>query len=98
MKLIGVALLSGCMALTGCSGSNQSVEVHITADSYRTGNVQSKLATPVVDEVVRINPKHVLMMFCRSTPPAKVSQFLDEVRARVKTEVQGTLTEQNCPD
>lgn len=96
MKSTINAVLFGVMAITGCSESNKSVEVHITAESYRTGDVQSKLATPVVDEVVRINPKHVLMLFCSSTPPAKVSQFLDEVRARTKAEVQGTLTEKNC--
>lgn len=97
MKLIGVATLIASLTLAGCSGSNQTVEVRITADSYRTGSVNSKLATPVVDEVVRINPKRVLMVTCLSTPPAKVIQFVDEVRARIKPQIQGTFAEQDCP-
>jgi len=55
------------------------------------------LATPAVDEVVRIDPQRVLMVLCRSTPPAKIIQFERELRARSQATLQGTHADEGCP-
>ena len=64
---------------------------------YQVGDVKSSIATPVVDEVVRLKPKKVHMTFCRTTPMAKTMQFTDELRARLQTDLTGVLLE-NCPE
>ena len=97
MRFLGSSTLLASLAFAGCSASTQSVEVRITPDAYQVGNVKSALATPAVDEVVRINPKKVLMVMCRTTPPEKIIQFETELSARHQAKLQGTLTHQGCP-
>jgi len=89
------SVLTASLVLFGCSDS--TVEVRITPDSYQVGSVKSALATPAVDEVVRMNPQRVLMVMCRSTPPAKVIQFQIELTARNKATLQGTHSDEGCP-
>ena len=81
--------------LAGCSDS--TVEVRITPDAYQVGSVKSPLATPAVDEVVRMDPQRVLMVLCRNTPPAKTIQFERELRARSQAALQGMHTDDGCP-
>jgi len=95
MRFFGSLILAASLSLVGCS--KQTVDVRITPDSYQVGTVRSAIATPAVDEVVRIDPSRVLMVMCRNTPAAKVIQFEMELRARSKAELQGTHTEDGCP-
>lgn len=89
-------LLLSVLLLAGCEGLSTPLDVWILPSGYQVGNIRSTLATPVVDEVVRLKPKKVLMSFCRTTPQAKTMQFVDELRARLQTDLQGALVE-NCP-
>lgn len=64
---------------------------------YRVADVRSALATPAVDEVVRLQPGRVTILSCRSTPPAKVVQLVAELQARFDGKVAGSLLA-NCPE
>lgn len=97
MKLAGCSIALALLALAGCADFTSSVDVRITPDAYQVGSVKSALATPAVDEVMRINPRRVLMVMCRTTPPVKVIQFQTELAARSKAAVQGTHTDEGCP-
>jgi hypothetical protein len=90
-------LLFSVLLLAGCGGSSTPLDVRILPSEYQVGNVRSPLATPVVDEVVRLKPKHVLMAFCGTTPPAKTIQFITELRARLETDLKGVRLEE-CPE
>ena len=75
------------------------VEVFVMPGTYQVGNLKSTLATPAVDEVVRIGPKKVLIVTCLSTRPGKVVQLERELTARFKGEVQiMTLANGRCLD
>ena len=91
MKLVGI--LVAAVALAGCS---KLVEVRIHPDSYQVGPIKSELATPAVDEVVRLNPKEVVTVFCLNTPPAKVRQFVTELQARSKAKITGRQPTEGC--
>lgn len=83
----------------GCSASfAQLLGVVITPDGYAVGDVKSVLATPAVDEVVRISPTRVLMLVCTTTPPAKIIQFEIELTARLKLPLQMARSEEVCPE
>lgn len=97
MNYARCSILILVMALAGCMDRSKPVEVRILPDSYQVGEVKSTLATPAVDEVVRIKPSKVLVMACLTTPPAKVIQFDTELKARLQTELQLTTVEQGCP-
>lgn len=90
-------LLCSALLLTGCTNSAQPVHVQILPTEYRLGDVQSQLATPVVDEVVRLGPERVQVSMCHSTPAAKVIQFQIELRARLKREMTAGYY-QVCPE
>lgn len=87
--LLWLALLAGC--------GDDTVHVLILPSQYQVGGVASQLATPAVDEVVRLKPKNVHISTCYSTPPAKVIQFDVELQARLDAKVTGGLFE-NCPE
>ena len=87
--LLCVPLLAGC--------GNDAVHVHILPSRYEVGGVTSHLATPAVDEVVRLKPKTVHISTCYSTPHAKVIQFDVELQARLNAKVTGGLFEK-CPE
>jgi hypothetical protein len=95
MKLSLALLLQLLIALAGCVARDQ-VEVRITLSSYSAGAVKSQLATPVVDEVVRLKPRQVLVLLCISAPPAKLAQFDSELYARIKTQGQLKLVTEGC--
>jgi hypothetical protein len=83
--------LAGCFAF-------KPVEVRITPTAYQVGEVKSALATPVVDQVVRIKPSKVLIVTCKATHPMKVVQFEQELKARHPVELSWTLVdEEGCP-
>lgn len=84
------------MALGGCSP--KPLEVRITPDAYQVGEVKSALATPAVDEVVRIKPSKVLVVACLATPPAKILQFNVELDARLKSKINMVFADQGCPN
>lgn len=83
--------------LSGCSHFAQEVTVQALPSEYRVADVRSALATPAVDEVVRLQPGRVTILSCRSTPPAKVVQLVAELQARFEGKVAGGLLE-NCPE
>jgi hypothetical protein len=74
------------------------VGVVITPDAYEVGEIKSKLATPAVDEVVRLRPSRVLMPVCLDTPPAKIIQFEKELSARHKAPLQLASSDKACPN
>jgi hypothetical protein len=95
--MLGRTLLFSVLLLAGCGDLSKPLDVRIMPSGYQVGDVKSSIATPVVDEVVRLKPKKVLMIFCRTTPQAKTMQFADELRARLQTDLKGVLLE-NCPE
>ncbi len=89
------AFLATVFALAGCG--QHTVHVVVLPTQYQVGDVKSELATPAVDEVVRLKPKRVHISTCYSTPPAKVLQFNVELDARHTAKVTGGVFE-NCPE
>ena len=96
MRFIRWSAALSSVALAGCFAS-KPVEVRITPTAYETGDLKSELATPVVDEVVRLKPKSVLILACRGTRPPKITQFEQELRARHEVELKLTLVDKGCP-
>jgi hypothetical protein len=83
--------------LAACSGTERA-EVRILPSSYEIAAVKSELATPAVDEVIRLRPRSVHIQACTATPPAKVRQFREELVARAKVEVTlSFLKATECP-
>ncbi|MBB6558829.1 hypothetical protein HNP48_001493 [Acidovorax soli] len=89
--------LVSALLLAGCGGTSDILQVQILPSEYIAGAVKSPLATPVVDEVVRLNPRNVHISMCRSTPNAKVMQFNLELQARHDAKITGGFYE-NCPE
>ncbi|CAN7638604.1 hypothetical protein LJR129_004924 [Acidovorax sp. LjRoot129] len=89
--LLTVALFAGCASNPG------SVNVQVLPTEYVVGSVRSELATPGVDEVVRLKPKVVHFSICMSMPPAKVIQFQTELRARLDARMTAGYYEK-CPE
>ncbi|MFM9928409.1 hypothetical protein VLK31_35950 [Variovorax sp. H27-G14] len=96
MKFISCSVALAALALAGCFAF-KPVEVHITPTAYQTGNIKSELATPVVDEVVRLKPSKVLIIHCKTTPFAKVFQFEIELQARHRMELSWAVADDGCP-
>lgn len=91
------SVIVAALALTASACSQRpSVEVRILPKSYEIGAVKSELATPAVDEVVRLNAGHVVIQTCTSTPPMRVIQFQEELRARSKAEAQLMFIQEGC--
>lgn len=84
-----------CVVIAGC-GKGPVAEVRILPASYEIGSVKSELATPAVDEVVRVKAANVRILACTSTPPAKVMQFRKELLARVQPEVSFAFLKEGC--
>jgi uncharacterized protein YcsI (UPF0317 family) len=80
-------------AFTACS---KKAEVTISPTKYVVGAVVSDIATPAVDEVVRLKPSEVLIHTCTATPPARVMQFNTELDARLSTTKTMSFTAQGC--
>ncbi|WP_326533815.1 hypothetical protein [Pseudorhodoferax sp.] len=85
------------VALAGCGGLSNTANVQILPSQYSIGEVKSALATPVVDEVVRLKPKNVHISMCRSTPNTKVIQFNAELQARLNAKITAGFYEA-CPE
>lgn len=96
MKFIRWSAAFASLALAGCFAF-KPVEVRITPTSYQVGDVKSELATPIVDEVVRVKPSRVLILACRAARPPKIIQFEQELRARHQVELTLTLVDEGCP-
>jgi hypothetical protein len=90
--LLGASLLWCC----GCTGKDVVVQAY--PDMYEVGKVRSELATPVVDEAIRLKPKTVLIEACNATPPSRVHQFRDELVARSRAKIFLTfMSADRCP-
>ncbi|MBV7541969.1 hypothetical protein [Acidovorax sp. sic0104] len=89
-------VLISLFLLAGCANEAGTVNVRILPTEYTVGSVKSGLATPVVDEVVRLQPQRVHVSACHETPPAKVLQFNTELQARSGAKITGGLYEK-CP-
>ncbi|WP_157412452.1 hypothetical protein [Acidovorax sp. Root217] len=98
MKFLRSITLLAALTLASSACIAQLVGVVVTPDGYEVGGVQWKLATPAVDEVVRLSPTRVLILFCTTTPPAKIIQFETELEARHKVPVQLASWGKACPD
>jgi len=97
MRSIRWSVLAMSVALGGCFAA-KPLEVHITPEAYRVGELRSKLATPAVDEVVRMKPGKVLLIACRATQPAKIMQFQQELEARHQAKLQLLILQDGgCP-
>ena len=90
--------LLATMAFASSACFAELVGVVITPGGYEVAGVKSTLATPAVDEVVRLGPTRVLILFCTATPPAKILQFETELMARHKVPLQLASWERACPD
>lgn len=90
-------LFLSVLMLAGCGGASGTSNVQILPSGYSIGAVKSALATPVVDEVVRLKPKNVHISMSRSTPHAKVIQFNVELQARHDAKITSGFYE-NCPE
>ncbi|MFE8644372.1 hypothetical protein ACFX58_04725 [Sphingomonas sp. NCPPB 2930] len=84
--------------LAACDANNHSVKILITPSEYQVGKIKSELATPAVDEVLRQDPKYVLIAACRATSSAKTIQFQMELAARYSGKMQMTFTDEGCPN
>ncbi|RYH65004.1 MAG: hypothetical protein EON54_06070, partial [Alcaligenaceae bacterium] len=89
-------LLFSAALLAGCSDTAEPVHVWISSDEYKAGTVKSPLATPVVDEVIRQNPKVVQISMCGPHTAPKVHQFSTELRARFDPQMTAGFYEV-CP-
>jgi ribosomal protein L24 len=85
MRPHSLLFLSSALLIGGCS--MQEVDVQISPAMYRIGTIRSSLATPVVDEAVKIKPSKVTIYACSTTPPSKVIQFQREFSSRSKAEL-----------
>ncbi|HVR52854.1 MAG: hypothetical protein WBH52_18045 [Pseudomonas aeruginosa] len=90
-------LLLSALLLAACGSTADTLHVQILPSGYSVGAVRSTLATPVVDEVVRLQPKKVHVSMCRSTPTAKLLQFNTELQARSRAQLTSGFYE-NCPE
>lgn len=86
MKLFIYSVLASTLVFVGCS--QKPLEVVVTPTEYRVSEIASPLATPVVDEVVKLNPKHVILIQCPNTPNTKIFQFDTELVARISPKIQ----------
>lgn len=85
-------------ALLGACSGTERIEVRVLPGSYEVAAMKSELATPAVDEAVRLRPRSVHIQTCTSTPSAKVMQFREELVARSKAEVTFSfLKASECP-
>ena len=91
------ALILSVLLLVSCGEATERLNVLILPSGYRVGELKSDLATPAVDEVVRLNPSKVHISSCLSTPPAKLLQFNIELEARLDAKVTGGFFE-SCPE
>ncbi len=82
--------------VAGCSNGIDKVDVEVRPSAYVVGSVTSDLATPAVDEVVRLKPREVHIHTCTTTPPGKVNQFNTELDARLKTAKTMSFTASGC--
>ena len=97
MRFVAAVLTTAtACALLGCAATH-TVEVRISPNSYQVGELKSELATPAVNEVLRLNPAKVMMLLCRCTADGKIIEFERELRARSKAELQGIHTDMACP-
>lgn len=95
--MLGRTLFLSIFLLAGCGETSEPLQVWILPTQYKIGEVNSHLATPVVDEVVRLKPKKVHVSTCLTTPPSKVLQFNVELEARLHAKITGGFFE-SCPE
>jgi hypothetical protein len=91
LSAVSLALLAGC-------SKEPTVEFRILPKSYQVGAVKSELATPAVDEVIRVKAKRVLVLTCTTTPPAKVIQFRVELLARAQPKMELSFLKEGCSE
>ena len=90
-------LAMSVVALAGCFAA-KPLEVRVTNDAYQVGEIRTALATPAVDEVVRMKPSKVLLVACTTTQPTKIMQFQQELQARHQVKLQLLiLQDAACP-
>jgi hypothetical protein len=88
---LAAALLGGA-----CSGRGKEATVEISPEIYKINSIRSKLATPVVDEAIRLKPSKVTISACSTTPPRKIIQFEREFSARSKAELILVVSQGDC--
>ena len=88
---LAAALLGGA-----CSSKDKEATVEISPEIYKINSIKSKLATPVVDEVIKLNPSKVTISACSTTPPRKIIQFEREFSARSKAELILVVSQGDC--
>ena len=89
-------LASLVLLVCACAPKNDKVEVTILPTRYVVGSVSSELATPAVDEVVKLKPRDVHIHTCTATPPERVLQFNIELDARMDSNTTMSFTAQGC--
>jgi len=71
------------------------LEVHISSKQYLVGAVRSHMATPIVDEVVRLHPKTVLVHLCPGAAE-KLHPFGIELAARARIKINVKFAQEGC--
>ncbi len=93
-RLAPLFLLLTCF-LPACA--ERRVEIQVFPSEYQVGRVRSDIATPAVDEVLRLKPAVVVIQACRSVPPIRTIQLQTELSARTQARLQLQLISENCP-
>lgn len=84
------------LSSVGCSRDDPLI-VRIFPTRYEVAGIASDLATPVVDEVVRLKPRRVHVFVCLNVPAERHVQFIIELQARHKADIAGGfLEEREC--
>lgn len=91
-----VFLLMAVALAAACTSGHTTVDVTILPHEYRVGDVVSAVPAPVVSEVVRRRPHDVHVHTCSSTPPARVSQFHQELETQLKAKMTLSFTARAC--
>jgi hypothetical protein len=87
------------LALCACTKTPDEAVVKINSTGYKMDRVQSDLATPIVDEIVRVRSSRVIMNACVNISPGKVIQLQRELAARSTAELVLVRSEAAClPD
>ena len=97
MRPCTLTMLLLAASLSGC-WTGDVVTVRVLPSYYELGGMRSELATPIVDEALRLKPSEVRMHACYTTPATKVIQFQTELAARYKGKIGLAFFEKSeCP-
>jgi hypothetical protein len=79
---LAAALLGGA-----CSGKGKEATVEISPEIYKINSIKSKLATPVVDEAIKLNPSKVTVSACSTTQNHPIrKRIFSQIKSRINSD------------